>query len=68
MEKIIRCDRVRNGVVLYIVKRDRNIVFIISRRNSIWIGLYSVGTVLSNAILEEKFNSSEEEENDISRY
>jgi hypothetical protein len=46
MEKIIRRDRVRNDVVLYGVKGNRNILLIINRRNTIWIGLYSVGTAL----------------------
>jgi len=35
MEKIIKCDRVRNDVVLYRVKRVRCILFIINRRNTI---------------------------------
>jgi hypothetical protein len=68
MEKIIRCDRVRNGVVLYRVKGDRNILLIINRRYNFWIGLYSVGTAVSNAVLKEKFNLSEDEKYDISRY
>jgi len=35
MEKIIKCDRVRNNVVLYTVKGVRCILFIINRRNII---------------------------------
>jgi hypothetical protein len=44
MEEIIRYDRVRNDVVLYRVKEDRNILLIIRRRNTILIGLSCVGT------------------------
>jgi len=40
LEKIIRCERVRSDGVLYRVKRDRNILLIINRRNTIWTGLY----------------------------
>jgi len=46
MEKIIRCDQVRNYIILYRVKEDRNILLIINRRNAIWIGLSCVGTAL----------------------
>jgi len=47
LEKIFRCDRVSNDVVLYRVRGgDRNILLIINRRNATWIGLYCVGTAL----------------------
>jgi len=45
-EKIIMCDRVRNDVLLYRVKEDRNIILVINRRNNIWIGLSCVRTAL----------------------
>jgi len=35
MEKIIKCDRVRNDVVLHRVKGVIYILFIINRRNTI---------------------------------
>jgi len=35
LEKISRCDRVRNEVVLYTVKGDRNNLLIINRRTKI---------------------------------
>jgi len=45
-EKIIMCDRVRNDVLLYRVKGDRNITLIINGRNKIWIGLPCVRNAL----------------------
>jgi len=46
MENIIWCERVRSDGVLYRVKRDRNILLIINRRNAIRIGLHCLGTAL----------------------
>jgi len=38
MEKIIRCDRVRNEVVLYRVTGDRNILLTIKIRKAYYTG------------------------------
>jgi len=45
-KKIMMCHRVRNYVILYRVKGDRNFILIINRRNKIWIGLSCVRTAL----------------------
>ena len=45
-EKIIRCERVRNDVVIYTVKGRQKYPTNNKQKDTIWIGLSCVGTAL----------------------
>jgi len=62
MEKISWTDRVRNVEVLYKVKKQRNIVHRIQRREANWIGhILRKNCFLKDFILEEEVREDESE-------
>jgi hypothetical protein len=54
MEKISWTDRVRNHKVLHTVKENRNIIHIINRRETNWIGLILCRNCLLKHVIEGK--------------
>jgi hypothetical protein len=67
MEKISWTDRVNNEAVLHWVKKERNILHTLRRREASWIGHILRRSCLQNTSLKERLLWQEGEDGDVRR-